>query len=84
MSYRFIKSIAPVVGLAGIAVYQATPSNVLLSPEEARQREDSIYYRNCEAVRLAGKAPLHRGDPGYREGIDGDSDGVACEPYYGN
>lgn len=39
----------------------------------------SAYYKNCDAVRAAGKAPLHRGDPGYRAGLDRDDDGVACE-----
>jgi len=34
-------------------------------------------------VRAAGKAPLHAGEPGYRSGLDGDSDGIACEPYRG-
>ncbi len=39
----------------------------------------SVYYANCDAVRAAGKAPLYRGEPGYRAGLDGDGDGVACE-----
>ncbi|ASW57887.1 hypothetical protein CIK06_21235 [Plantactinospora sp. KBS50] len=39
----------------------------------------SVYYANCAAVRAAGKAPLHRGQPGYRAGLDRDGDGVACE-----
>ena len=39
----------------------------------------SVYYANCAAARAAGVAPLHRGDPGYRSGLDGDSDGIACE-----
>jgi hypothetical protein len=38
-----------------------------------------VYYSRCSAVRAAGKAPLHVGDPGYRIGLDGDRDGVACE-----
>jgi hypothetical protein len=37
------------------------------------------YYANCAAVRAAGKAPLDRGQPGYRPGLDRDGDGVACE-----
>jgi hypothetical protein len=37
------------------------------------------YYANCAAVRGAGKAPLHRGQPGYRPGLDRDGDGIACE-----
>lgn len=36
-------------------------------------------YPSCAAAREAGVAPLHRGDPGYREGLDGDRDGIACE-----
>jgi hypothetical protein len=37
------------------------------------------FYANCTAVRAAGKAPLHRGDPGYRAALDRDGDGIACE-----
>lgn len=39
-----------------------------------------VYFRNCNEARAAGAAPLHRGQPGYREGMDGDRDGIACEP----
>jgi micrococcal nuclease len=39
----------------------------------------SVYYANCAAVRTAGKAPLLRGQPGYRDALDGDHDGIACE-----
>lgn len=39
----------------------------------------AVYYANCTAARAAGAAPLHRGDPGYRSGLDRDGDGVACE-----
>lgn len=38
-----------------------------------------VYYANCDAVRAAGKAPLYRGQPGYRPGLDRDNDGIACE-----
>jgi endonuclease YncB( thermonuclease family) len=37
-------------------------------------------YRNCAEVRAAGAAPLRRGQPGYRPEMDGDLDGIACEP----
>jgi hypothetical protein len=36
-------------------------------------------YANCDAVRAAGVAPIHRGDPGYSTSLDGDGDGSACE-----
>ncbi|WP_252171709.1 excalibur calcium-binding domain-containing protein [Sphingopyxis sp. USTB-05] len=29
-------------------------------------------------------APIYRGELGYREGLDADADGVACEPYRDN
>lgn len=38
-----------------------------------------VYYRNCDAVRAAGKAPLRRGQPGYRPALDRDGDGWACD-----
>jgi hypothetical protein len=36
-------------------------------------------YADCAAARAAGAAPLHRGDPGWSDGMDGDGDGTACE-----
>jgi hypothetical protein len=51
--------------------------------EKAQQQKasqgGSVYYPNCAAVRAAGKAPLHPGDPGYRSKLDHDHDGLACE-----
>ena len=43
------------------------------------QKQESMYYPNCKAARAAGAAPLYRGDPGYREELDRDRDGIACE-----
>ncbi len=42
-------------------------------------RQESVYYSSCKEAKKAGAAPLHVGDPGYRAGLDGDGDGVACE-----
>ncbi|MEC4575713.1 excalibur calcium-binding domain-containing protein [Streptomyces virginiae] len=39
----------------------------------------SVSYRNCDAVRAAGAAPIRRGDPGYGRHLDRDGDGVGCE-----
>jgi hypothetical protein len=38
-----------------------------------------VYYENCDAVRAAGAAPLYVDQPGYRAGLDGNSDGAACQ-----
>ncbi len=38
-------------------------------------------WRNCADARAAGAAPVYRGTPGYNPNLDGDHDGIACEPY---
>ncbi|TLM85977.1 DUF1524 domain-containing protein [Pseudarthrobacter sp. NamE5] len=38
-----------------------------------------VYYANCAELVAAGAAPLYAGSAGYRSGLDGDGDGVACE-----
>ncbi|TDE85068.1 MBL fold metallo-hydrolase [Deinococcus sp. S9] len=48
-------------------------------PSPAAPAPANIAYPNCAAVRAAGKAPLLRGQPGYRSGLDRDGDGRACE-----
>lgn len=40
-------------------------------------------FRSCAAARAAGAAPVYRGSPGYNPMLDGDDDGIACEPYRG-
>jgi hypothetical protein len=41
------------------------------------------YYARCDDARAAGVAPINVGEPGYREQLDADGDGIACEPYRG-
>jgi hypothetical protein len=52
------------------------------SERRALTVEASVYYRGCKEARAAGVAPIYRGQPGYRPGMDGDNDGIACEPYH--
>ena len=58
-------------------IWSSTPT----SPHH-RSSQD-VYYRNCDAARAAGAAPIRRGEPGYRPFLDADNDGIACEPYHG-
>lgn len=53
------------------------------APIEAKMALEGVFYRNCTEARAAGAAPLRRGQSGYRPQMDGDGDGVACEPYRG-
>ncbi|MFZ3319008.1 excalibur calcium-binding domain-containing protein [Mycobacterium sp.] len=54
---------------------QYVPPPAALPPSDG----PSVYYPNCKAARAAGAAPIYRGQPGYRPGLDRDGDGVACE-----
>ncbi len=75
------------VGYAWSAMPPATAEPApVASPRPGQTAEDiehSVYYARCAEARAAGKAPIFRGQPGYREALDGDSDGIACEPYRG-
>lgn len=57
-------------------------SALTAAPARQLQRRE-VYYRNCTEARAAGAAPIYRGQPGYRTEMDGDNDGIACEPYRG-
>jgi len=63
------------------------PSTPTSSPKETKTTEptasasisSTVVYQNCAEVRAAGKAPLHRGDPGYSPALDKNGDGIACD-----
>ncbi|MFD4960588.1 DUF1524 domain-containing protein [Microbacterium sp. NPDC058389] len=38
-----------------------------------------VYYKNCDAARAAGAAPVHQGEPGYGKHLDRDGDGIGCD-----
>lgn len=56
-----------------------TPTADVSAPPTARPEQPC--YSGCDAARAAGVAPIHEGEPGYREEMDGDGDGIACEPH---
>ena len=47
--------------------------------QEQSDGSSGTYYKNCAEARAAGAAPIYRGEPGYREKLDRDNDGIACE-----
>lgn len=65
------------VGIAGAPAAQAAPPTTTTSPSPTTG--GSAYYPNCRAACAAGVAPIYRGQPGYRPGLDRDNHGVACE-----
>ena len=68
-----------VVALVLGATALPLPAEAQRTRRGAASRGD-VYYPNCDAARAAGAAPIRRGQPGYRPGLDRDNDGIACEP----
>ena len=60
---------------APAAVPAPAPAQVKMAPAPA----PAAFYANCTAVRAAGAAPIHVGEPGYSRKLDRDGDGVGCE-----
>ena len=56
---------------------QPAGANAYVSTADA----DDYHLARSNAAWAAGAAPLYRGQPGYRPEMDGDGDGVACEPF---
>lgn len=59
---------------------RVTPTPVRpIEAEEPVDEPEAVYYASCAEARQEGAAPLVRGAPGYRPGLDRDGDGRACE-----
>ena len=61
-------------------------ANALEAAQERQAILDALpagyTYSGCNEVRAAGVAPLYRHEPGFSERLDGDGDGIGCEPYH--
>jgi endonuclease YncB( thermonuclease family) len=64
---------------------ESAPARVTHAMRRSQIRTTHIptvaYYPSCRAAWAAGAAPIYRGEPGYRVQLDGDRDGIACEPF---
>ena len=81
MSMKDILITVGLIGVAATTAWKSTTPAVPMSAKETERIETSVYYAGCNEVRALGKAPLYAGQPGYRIGMDGDGDGIACEPH---
>jgi len=83
IAFLVVAACAPSDDTAPLQLVGSTPrpaATARATPEPAAPAPAvEVYYENCDAVRAAGQAPLSRGDPGYRAGLDRDDDGSACE-----
>jgi len=56
-----------------------SPAQLPTAPVGGGGGAPDLYFANCGEAKRSGMAPLFVGQPGYRPGLDGDKDGVACE-----
>lgn len=47
----------------------------------AESRMTDQHFSGCNEARAAGREDIPSWDPSYRTEMDGDGDGLACEPY---
>jgi len=66
-------------GRSGIMLY-GRPAAVALGLVRKRPPQLGDHWPGCNDARTAGTEPIYRGEPGYDVGMDGDGDGIACEP----
>ena len=57
------------------------PLAVRMDMVRAREPQRGDFWGGCDDARAAGTAPIYRDEPGYQTTMDGDGDGIACEPY---
>ena len=81
------------VGTASLALTDTGRANIVgtanavavkVGAARARPPQMGDHWGGCNEARSAGTAPIYRGEPGYRDIMDDDGDGIACEPYRGS
>ena len=78
-----VGSLAITPDRASAAAQAIKPWAVSMDLQRARAPQPGDYWSGCRSAKAAGTAPIYVGEPGYRAEMDGDGDGIACEPYYG-
>lgn len=63
----------------GFADAKALYKDTTTDAPQYSQPDTTVWFENCTAARVAGAAPVYRGDPGYGSHLDADGDGVGCE-----
>lgn len=79
MPRNLLLTLITISALLGVTYVYAARSTQPAAPKPATNTPVVVVYDNCSAARVAGVAPLHRGDPGYVPKLDRDADGIACE-----
>ena len=75
----FAQPILPTPTSAPLKNVESRPSPIKI----AKVTPKVMPPKNCTEARSRGIAPMYVGEPEYGEWMDGDGDGIACEPYHG-
>jgi hypothetical protein len=77
--WPLIVMVTAMIGVVGFILYRWVWNSNLWPANQAVLQ--TTYVRGCGDARHRGIAPLYSGYAGYRESLDRDRDGIACEPY---
>jgi hypothetical protein len=66
-------------GLTGPTVSVEAPISGPMTVPVVPSVEEEVVYAKCAEVKAAGAAPIRVGDPGLRNALDSDSNGIGCE-----
>ena len=47
--------------------------------KKKKSTSNDVYFNNCKEAKSSGYRNIRRGEPGYRDKLDRDDDGIACE-----
>jgi len=75
---------AAVLALSAVTVSGGGLPGGSVSFAAARPALVDQHFANCAAAHAAGRYSIPRHDPSYRAEMDGDDDGLACEPFRGS
>lgn len=78
-AFRAIQKKAQEAELGIWSLENYVKDNKAKSESTSSPSADKVFYASCSAVRKAGKAPIHKADPGYSQQLDRDGDGIGCE-----
>jgi hypothetical protein len=83
-------AVGAAMGIASLEIFndvhlQETQAIEVLSMKPAivrtRKPHAGDYWSRCAQAKAADTYPIYMGEPGYRDELDGDSDGIACEAH---
>lgn len=58
---------------------KTTKISKITKSKKKKSASNDVYFNNCKEAKSSGYRNIRRGEPGYRDKLDRDNDGIACE-----